>query len=329
MTKSITISDVARAADVSIATVSRAMRGVRSVNPTLAQRVQEAAEQLGYQPNPSAQNLALGAHRTVGVMVPDLANPHFNSVVKAVAGGVESDGYRMLIVDAHEQPELERSLTETLCRHADGVILIAPRMSDGDLRSLAENYDQIITVNRVLVGVGIQSVATDSFSGMLEICGHLAHLGHSKVVYLSGHPKSWVNAERRRAVGHASVFGLEPIFVNAGYTIDAGYEATDRALEHEPTAIAASNDMAAIGVLTRLRELGISVPEEVSVTGFDDIQFAKHTHPPLTTAHSPRQALGELAWSTLLSLMTSQGEEDLAPHLKAKLVVRDSTAAAP
>jgi len=327
MAKNVTISDVADAAGVSIATVSRAMRGVPSVDPALAKRVLDAAEELGYKPNPTAQNLALGAHHTIGVMVPNLANPHFNDMIKAIAFGAESDGYHMLILDSNEAPEAERPLAETLLLHTDGIILVAPRMPDSDLRALAESHRSIITVNRMPMGIGIHSVATDTFAGMLEICGHLAQLGHRRVAYLAGHPLSWVNTERWRAVSHASSFGLDPVSVEAGYSIEAGYQATDRALEYEPTAILASNDLSAIGVLTRLRELGISVPEQISVTGFDDISFANHTHPPLTTAHTPREELGRLAWSTLHALLNDSGDENVPPTLKADLVVRQSTAA--
>jgi LacI family repressor for deo operon, udp, cdd, tsx, nupC, and nupG len=320
-----TISDVAREAGVSIATVSRVMRQKESVTPALADRVREAAERLGYRPSPVARGLALGESRMVGVFVPQLSNPYFHLTLKAIGAGTTGDGYRLLVQESNDVIEDEVEVIDTLYRHADGVIVLSPRMPDERLRALAADRPRLVCVGRIPVGIGIPSIAVDSYSAMLEMAGLLARLGHRKVAFIAGPHESWYNIERWRAVQQAAAFGLESVRVPGGYTVEQGYASTDEALEHEPTAIMASNDLSAVGVLSRLRELGIAVPGEISVTGFDDIPFAGHLDPTLTTARSPQDRLGALAWDLLRSLIDGEPPALDQPLLEAEVVVRNST----
>lgn len=323
--RKVTISDVAREAGVSIATVSRVMQGKQSVSAELATRVQTVARSLGYRPSPMARGLATGETGMVGVLVPQLSNPYFHEVIKAIGAGAEQDGYRMLILESDERAADEPDLAASLYTHADGVILCSPRMSDEDLQRLATDCPRTICVNRIPVGIGFPAVAYDSYSPMLEICGLLERLGHRRVVYLAGPSDSWVNAERWRAVEHAGVFGLHPLKIQAGYTIEEGYAATDVAIESDPTAIIAANDLCAVGVLSRLRELGLRVPEDFSLTGFDDIPFSRHTIPPFTTARVPRLELGQRAWKLMRSILTGKPLPPGQSLMSAEVLVRAST----
>jgi LacI family transcriptional regulator len=320
-----TISDVARAAGVSIATVSRVMRNKESVTPALADRVREVAARLGYRPSPVARGLALGESRMVGVFVPQLSNPYFHQTIKTIGAGATGNGYRVLVQESDDVIEDEVEVIDTLYRHADGVIVVSPRMADAQMRKLATDHPRLVCVGRIPVGVGIPSIAVDSYSAMLEMAGLLARLGHRRVVFVAGPHESWYNIERWRAVQQAAAFGLEPVRVPGGYTVEHGYAAVDQALEYEPTAIMASNDLAAVGVLSRLRELGISVPGEISVTGFDDIPFAGHVDPTLTTARSPQDRLGALAWELLRSVIAGEPSALDQPLLEAEVIVRNST----
>ncbi len=320
-----TISDVAREAGVSIATVSRVMRRKSSVSPELAQRVKDAADRLGYRPSPVARGLAMGESRMIGVFVPQLANPEFNGMIKAIAAGTGDDGYRMLVSESNDVPADEPELIDTLYRHADGVIICSPRMTNEALRAVSDNRSRLVCVGRIPVGIGIASIAVDSFSAMLEMAGLLGRLGHRRVVFVAGPYESWYGVERWRAVQQAAAFGLEPVRIPGGYTIEEGYAATDAALEYEPTAIMAANDLAALGVLSRLRELGIAVPDEISVTGFDDIPFATYVEPSLTTARNPRERLGAEAWRMLRSIIHDEPLVSDHPLLDAEVLVRQST----
>jgi LacI family transcriptional regulator, repressor for deo operon, udp, cdd, tsx, nupC, and nupG len=320
----ITISEVAREAGVSIATVSRVIQGRPTVAPDLAQRVQEVARRLGYRPSPMARGLATGSTGMVGILVPQLANPYFHELIKAIGVGAGKDGYRMLVLESDERVSDEPDLAASLYAHADGVILCSPRLSDDDLATLAAVRPHMLCVNRIPPAGLLPGVACNSFSPMFEMCRVLADAGHRRVVYLAGIPHSWVNAERWRAVRAAESLGMEPRRVEAGPTIDAGYAATDAALALEPTALIACNDLCAVGVLTRLRELGRRVPEDISVAGFDDIPFSRHTQPALSTVRIPRLELGNRVWTLMRAVLA--GEAPASEVLTAaEVLVREST----
>ncbi|OGO56006.1 MAG: hypothetical protein A2V85_04345 [Chloroflexi bacterium RBG_16_72_14] len=322
----ITIQQVADAAGVSIATVSRVMSRTESVRPDLADRVRRAAAELGYRPNAAAQGLATGVSRMVGVVVPNLANPYFYDIIKAMNASAVADGYRMLIADANEDPGEEIELGRGLLRQVDALILVSPRMSVESLREFEGESLNVVLVNRASVGVGLPTVSVDNFGAMLELAGHLATLGHTEVAYLAGPEQSWQAQERSRAISQASAFGLHSTPVPAGATMESGYAAVDAALSSNPTALVCFSDLVAFGALARLDELGIDVPGEISLTGFDDIAFARYAKPALTTAANPQRELGTTAW--LLVAQVLRGERPpQQPLLPAPLMIRESTAA--
>jgi LacI family transcriptional regulator len=321
----VTIQQVADAAGVSIATVSRAMSQTETVRPDLAERVRRAAADLGYRPNAAAQGLATGMSRMVGVVVPNLANPYFYDIIKAMNARAVADGYRMVIADSNEDTAAEVELAKGLLRQADALVLVSPRMSVADLREFDDSTMSVVLVNRASIGVGLPTVSVDNVGAMLEIAGHLATLGHRKVAYLSGPDKSWQAQERARAIGQAAAFGLQSVIVPAGATIEAGYQAVDPALESNPTALICFSDLVAFGAMARLDELGVDVPVDISLTGFDDIAFARYARPRLTTAANPQWALGETAWE-LVSQVIGGERPSQQLLLPAPMVIRESTA---
>ena len=320
----VTIKQVAQAAGVSVATVSRVMSGSTTVNAEMAERVRQVAEELGYQPNSSAQGLVSGMHRCVGVVLPDLSNTYFYDIIKAANVKAEPGGFRMLITDWHNDATQELSICLDVLPRVDGLMVLSSRMGVDGLRELAARKVPTVLVNRVELGVDLPMVGVDNFSAMLELCQHLASLGHRKVVYLAGSPDAWQNRERWRAVQQARILGIEAAMVPSSGTIEAGYEATEAALAHEPTALIAFNDLCALGAIARLRELGLRTPQDISVTGFDDIAVSRYVDPPLTTVVSPRVALGELAWQLIEAGMRGERPEQ-PPLLPASVVTRAST----
>lgn len=319
----VTVHSVAERAGVSIATVSRVMSNNPSVNPEMAERVRRAASELGYRPSASAQGLASGRTQTVGLVVPNLGNPYFSDLIKSVASSAGAEGYRLLVADSNEHTSEELDLAQSLLRGADGLILVSPRLDRSDLVELGSNKHPVVLVNRVEVGVGLPSVSVDNYSAMLDLAGHLVQMGHRKIVYMSGPELSWQENERRRAVQQIVGFGVELAIVNSGGTTDEGYAATDEAWLHQPSAIMCFNDLCALGVVARLGELGIRVPDQVSVTGFDDISFAKYASPRLTTAVSPQGELGRRAWELMRQVLDGRTPPTPDP-LRAPIVVRES-----
>lgn len=318
------MSTVAAAAGVSTATVSRVLSGSGSVTPELAERVRRAAEEVGYHPNAAARVLASGRHRNVGVVIPDAANPYFLEVIKAFLREASERDYRTLVADSQGGPAEEFTITRGLVGTVDGIVLLSSRISRQGLRDLSQLSVPVVLVNRMELGVDLPMVAVDNFSAMLRICGHLADLGHRRVVYVAGSHLAWQNRERWRAVTQASAFGIEATSVVADGTIPAGRAAAEQALAADPTAIVCFNDLAAIGVMSRLRELGIRVPEEVSVTGFDGIDLARYNETSITTAISPRAELGRRAWQILEGAL-AKDPRDPEPLLPAELLVGEST----
>lgn len=323
----VTIKMVAKEAGVSTATVSRVLSHAGSVNPDLEERVMHAVTALGYQPNAAARGLSIGSLRNIGIIMPDMTNPYFFHVVDQITRGASDDGYRVLLASSYGDPDRELATALELRPQVDGLVLLSSRIEAAGLRQLARTDTPTILVNRMEQGVDLPVAAVDNMAATMQLCGHLLGLGHKKIVYLSGSELSWQDQERWKGIQLAQHMGLEAVRVQAEGTIESSYEAVDRALESKPTAIVAFNDLAAVGVLSRLRDLGIDVPGQMSVTGFDDIPLARHVQPHLTTVHSPTQELGDLAWS-LLSQRLSGSATTEVQYAVAELVLRDSTAAA-
>jgi LacI family transcriptional regulator len=315
-----TINDVAREAAVSPATVSRVLTGTKAVSADLERRVRAAVERLGYRPNPAAQGLLRGATHTIGMVVPDLGNPYFAEVLKGVTTAAEAADFRTLVSDTGENPEAEYAAALELSRWTDGVVLCSPRMPDGDLSALSGRTPRLVCVNRLGGGRAVPAVVVDFEAGVASLCRHLRELGHRRVAYLRGPPHAWSERARQRALGTAAGPGFDVVQVPCGSGDMDGYRAADAALATRATAVLAFSDHVALGVLARLDELGVGVPDEVSLTGFDDTSLSRLVTPRLTTVRVRKQDLGRRAWE----LLTAPGHDVVT--IAPELVVRASTA---
>ena len=324
-TSRVTITDVGAAAGVSPSTVSRVLNGTAKVDPALAQRVLDAVRALGYLPNAAAQGLARGEWGTIGVLVPDLANPYFPDVLKAVSAVARANGRRVMVMESNEDPSIEHEIVEDLMRSCDGVLLCSPRMDRTELVELAARGRPLVLFNRVVPGLAVPSIAVDSFGGMTLLCGHLAQLGHQRIAYLAGPQASWANGERLRALDAAKAFGLSVTVVPCGHTGERGYEAVADVLRTDATAIATYNDLVAFGALARLRELGVRVPADMTVVGFDDISLDRVAHTNLTTVFAARDEVGRRA-GEMLELLMTVGHDSEPRYAAMELRVRDTSA---
>lgn len=325
----ITIHDVARKTNLSVATVSRALASSDLVAHATRERVLAAAKQLGYHPNRAARSLVTGKTGNFGVIVPDLNNPFYPNILKGAQSRAHECGHSILVADGDEDPAAEESLVHVMAKQVDGVIICAPFASDESLRKLAETTS-LVLINRSLPG--IPAVLMDFLGGMTAVVDHLVELGHRRCAFLNGPSISWSARERRRGIrAAAQQKGLE--FVEFGPfepKYDGGIEACDHALNSGFTAIVAYNDLMALGVLSRLAALGIRVPQEMSVVGFDDVLYATMCAPSLTTVTVPMEAAGSAAVDLLLErVRTGDKSRDAAHHQKlpTRLIVRGTTAA--
>jgi DNA-binding LacI/PurR family transcriptional regulator len=324
----VTIHDVARRAQVSPSTVSRALSASHLVRGTTRERVLAAAKELGYQPNPAARSLITGRTGNIGIVVPDLNNPFYTGVLRGVQARARQSGYAVFFADGEEDPVAEEALVRAMARQVDGVVMCAPFATDAQLRALA-GITSLALLNRRLRDV--PAALMDSAGGMRQVVDHLVALGHRRVAYLNGPNIAWSNRERRRGLRAAAArsrmtvveFGpFEPKF-------EGGVQAADLALAGGVTAIMTYNDLMALGVLSRLADRGVAVPQEMSVVGFDNLLYAAVCAPPLTTVAMPMEAGGRAVVDLLLAGI--DGSDDGAGayrELTTNLIVRATTAAA-
>jgi len=327
----VNLRDVARLAGVSAATASRALAQPQMVSPARRADVERAAAALGYRhPNAAPEP---GSWRSLGLVVPDMENPFFASIAKAVQRRARAAGLAVLVADTEDDASLEAEPIAQMRSLVDGIILCSPRMPDGALAELTGG-PEVLLVNRR--SEHLRSVVIDNRDGVRQALAHLHALGHRHVAYAGGPRVSWSDAERRG--------GLEPDYhgipdvrtTSLGHfppTFSGGVAAADLLLASGATAVLAHNDLVAFGLLERLRARGVDVPGELSVVGFDDVPSASFVSPALTTVAVPLDRLGRAAVDLLLDpdavveSVEPQGAETTPPSrlLPVSLVVRGSS----
>jgi LacI family transcriptional regulator len=309
--------------------VSRVVNERPVSDQALVARVRKAARELDYRPNDVARDFRRGRTSTIGVVVPDLANPFFPHVLKGLALNAGEGDHRLLVVDSNEDPDEELRLVEQLSGRCDGIVLCSPRMTDASLRRVAALGLPIICTNRSVKGMSLAAIGIDTVPAMEHAIEHLHALGHRRVGYLAGPTSSWSDRLRRKGLTTAAgAFSIDLRIAVAGSTSDEGYSALPSLLKDGVTALVAFNDLVAIGALSRLQQMGLSVPRDLSIVGCDDVPVAAFIGPPLTTVRLPKEELGRTTWATMQQLMQGQrvrGEQ----WLPSRLVIRESTAIAP
>ncbi|WES63038.1 LacI family DNA-binding transcriptional regulator [Microbacter sp. GSS18] len=326
--KGVTINDVAARAGVSLSTVSRALNGNPTVDPTLVARVREAAAELRYTASPVARSLVLGRTQTIAVVVPDLGNPTFQAILRGLSRAAAADGYHVLVADSAESVDEERALAQTTRRRTDGVILCAPRLPQAELDAFVGGLNPVVLVNRS--SDAIPAVRADYRTALGDELDLLYGLGHRQVVFLAGIARSVANTSRLEAIDafRREHPDMRVDTLPCGVDFDSGAAAAPAVLASGATAALAFNDLVAMGLSSAAQAAGRRIPDELSVVGFDDIPFARYTTPPLTTAAVPAAELGAQAWTRMRGLLDGEAPGD-ALWLRPELVVRGSTGPAP
>ncbi|APH43561.1 LacI family transcriptional regulator [Microbacterium sp. 1.5R] len=313
-----TLTDVARRAGVSIATASRAFGEPDRLAPNTLGRVLEAAGELGYAASQSAT-----ATRTFGVVVPDVANPVYATLLKAIQGQAWHGRHRIVLFDADEDLRREREQIEQ-ARKLDGMLLCSPRLPDADVLDLVGDTPYVV-VNRQIDGA--PCVLMDTEHGPAQAIEHLAALGHTHIAYAAGPRGSWADVRRADTVARACerhgirLTGLS----HHAASIQGGRAAAAPAAASGATAVIAYNDLVALGLEAGLLELGKRCPVDISIVGIDDIDLAGAVTPALTTVRMPIERSGALAVDLLLQAMNGTAIDDVVT-LGSQLIVRASTA---
>lgn len=322
----VTIRDVAQAAGVSPSTVSRCFTQPDIVEAVTRERVLRMATHLDYRPNRAARGLITGRTGNVGLLLPDLANPFFPSIVKGIQHQAHLSEYQVFVVDTDEDPTVELGLVRSLAKQVDGLILCSPRMSPRELGEAA-TISPIVLLHRR--AGGLPSVSIDNTGAMREAIDHLAALGHERIGFVSGPRRSWSGRQRltgiRKAVA-AHGITLDEIGHFAP-TFEGGRAAVEGVLLSGVSAVVTYNDLIGLGLLTALRDRGIDVPGDLSVIGVDDISMSAMVQPGLTTLSVPKEVSGRTAVDLLLQVLAHPGTRNPpAETLSCRLIVRQTTA---
>ena len=313
MKKSVTIKDVARETGVHVATVSRALSpNARALlSAEVVARIRKTADAMGYRPNRVAAGLRTRRTMTVGVMIPDITNTLFPPIVRGMEGALEPAGYASILVNTDNDPDREARLFDVLMqRGVDGIIDAAVTHMNPHLERLAMEVP-IVTANRMVEGSGIPSVINDDAGGIRMMLQRLFDAGHRNVCHIAGPADLSTGIQRREAFETAAKgLDLKPpdttMIVAERYNEDEGSRCALAALEDSPhvTALLCANDRLAIGAIDAIASLGLKCPEDISVTGFNDIPFLDLIAPGLTTEQILQFDVGRIAAEILLKRMT-------------------------
>jgi LacI family transcriptional regulator len=331
----VTLRDVARAADVHPGTASRALNpATRSqVKVETAERVLQAAAELGYRVNPIARSLRTSRSHIVGVLLPDLTNPFYPPVVRGIGDELSAGSYVALVANTDNDPAKERRVLESLReRQVDGLIVMTAKRKHPLLVEVAEAGTPMVLVSRDVDGLNVSGVMLDDQEAMHQAVRALRDLGHRHLAHVSG-PRTVSTAVRRRqgfVRATTRVQELSTALVeSAQFSIEAGHAACLQLLDKhaEVTGIVAANDLIALGCISALAERGRSCPADVSVIGVNDSPFLDHTSPPLSTVSEPKYEMGRSAAQLLLSQLQARGGRPAAEvrQLQPELRLRGST----
>jgi len=329
------IKDIARLARVSHPTVSRALQNSPLVNAETAARIRKIAEDAGYRVSAVARGLVTRRTRTIGLVVTTVDDPFASEVACGIEEIANDHLYAVILANSHADPERERRVVQELAeRRVDGIIVTSSRVGALYLPLLKELEVPIVLVNDQYPGEFVHSVMIANREGTRAATEHLIGLGHRRIAYLGDRNGYQSDAERfggyKEALAAAGIAFAPELAVEGDSRPEAAIAAMDALLQlkHSPTAVVCYNDMTALGAMRAIRARGLRVPEDVSVTGFDDLFFAAYLTPALTTVRQPMRRMGQMAMENLFKLMSGQTSgQNSAVQVKveAELIVRGST----
>jgi LacI family transcriptional regulator len=329
--------DVARLANVSVATVSAVINGKNGVSAKFTKQVKEAMANLDYHPDLIARSLKTGRTNTIGMIVPDVTNPFHTEVMRGVEDEARLNGYSPLLCNSNEDPERERQLLDTLfSQRVDGVLLAASDSSAAYDRLTRRRFP-IVFIDRVPAGHTKRAVVTDNVGAAYDATKYLIDIGHKRIAILAGHIHISTGFDRvegyRKAMQEAHLLVREDYFQRGDFQMESGYRCGLQLLQlpDPPTAIFSCNNKMTLGLMRALAELQVSCPERVSVLSFDDFEWAASFSPKLTTVAQSTHEMGKQAMRMLLRIMAPNREdsdlnEENIVMLEAELMIRESTA---
>jgi LacI family transcriptional regulator len=325
--------DVAERAGLSVSTVSHVINNTRAVSDESRQRVTQAMEELGYKPNALARSLRRQKSNTLGMIVPDSANPFFAEVARAIEDASFAQNYSVILCNSEGDLEKQQAYTNVLIENrVAGILFVAAGVSTELVNDLSRRRVPLIVVDREVPGVEVDTVMTHHAQGGCLATRHLIDLGHRRIACIAGNSEVSPSAERltgyRQTLEENGLAYNEALVVKGDFQYESGYQATSYllTLQARPTAVFACNDLMAVGCISAACELGLRVPDDLSVVGFDDVRLASFTNPPLTTVAQPKVKIGAVATKMLLERLNDLDAPPCFERLDTQLRIRQSTA---
>lgn len=326
-----TIRDVAAAAGVSPATVSRVLNQRVEVGSDLRERVLAAVTELGYRPNGPARSLRKRATTVLGIIITDVQNPFFTSMVRGIEDAAQRVGYSVVLANSDEdQDKQQRYLEVAAAEQMAGVVLAPARQSSKGLDTVVGQGIPVVTVDRRLRGEQVDSVMVNNHKAAHDATKHLIERGRRRIGIVTGPLDTTTGARRlagyKAALKEAGLPLDEDLVAKADFRLEGGYEATRKLLRHaSPDALFASNNLMTMGALQALAEDGVDIPSDIAVVGFDDLSWATALRPPLTAVRQPTYEIGQQATELLLQRIGGDVSPPRDIVLPANLIVRGST----
>ncbi len=327
-----TIRDVARAAGVSVATVSRALNGASNVLPETRQRIEDAARALRFTPSGAARSLITRRTDTIGALLPDLHGEYFSELIRGIDQAARARGLHLLVSSSHGNADEAAAALRAMNGRVDGLLVMSPHADAGFLRQNLPGSLPAVLLNSGMDLEDHASFVVDNLGGATTMTRHLVASGRQRVAFVTG-PQGNDEAAQRLAGYRAGLKpGMREIVFEGDFSEEAGWAAGRRIANHRPRpdAVFAANDMMAVGCMAALHEAGLRVPDDVAVAGFDDIPIARYVTPALTTIRVPIAALGAAALDALVKAVEApQAQSTHTVVTPVELVVRRSCGAGP
>lgn len=310
--KGATLKDVAKEALVSVASVSRVINGLDNVTDDIRSRVLSAASKLKYIPHAGARSLATSRSNTIGVLLPDIYGEFFSEIIRGIDQSARESGLHIMVSSSHGDLNETIGAIRSMAGRVDGMLVMLPFASPNSLRDILPNDFPIVAISSQLNDDSGGVISIDNCGGALKAVRHLYDVGCKRVAHISG-PKTNFEANEREngfLKGLEACFnGQSPIIYEGDFTEEAGRAAVDEFMKNDilPDGIFAANDMMAVGALTRLQALGIKVPDDVAIIGFDDIPITRFTSPAISTIRVGMFEVGKRGLNYLSSLIEDEG----------------------
>lgn len=326
-----TIKDIAREAGVAPSVVSRALNNKYGVKEATKKLIQTIAREMDYYPNTAARSLVTRKTGTIGIMMADISEPYYSQIIKGMEYASSRTGYTLLFSNSYESVERNRVLQKMIfAERVDGLVIVGSNIQEKNfVLTLLEQEIPFVLIERNFSDPRVNCIWVDNTQGAYLATKYLIEKGHRKIAHIAGNLYFQVALDRiegyKKALREAGIGFSEELVTSGNFVSRDAYEAMKEQLRHNCTAVFAASDTMAYGALKAIAEAGLSVPKDIAVIGFDDLEFSALTNPPLTTIRQPRYEMGKQSLEILIANLQGERNETAKVCLMPELVARRST----